>query len=56
MAARQKCVIIDQFRSSFSKVFEKVVYDRLYYHIKFNNVLTNKQYGCRNNSSIEIAS
>jgi hypothetical protein len=41
---------------SFSKVFEKVIYKRLHYQIKNNNILANEQYGYRNNSSIEIAS
>jgi len=40
----------------FSKVFEKVTYNRVHYHIKNNNILANEQYGFRNNSSIEIAS
>jgi hypothetical protein len=42
--------------TSFSKVFEKVVYNKLHYHIKINNILTNEQYGFRNNSYSEIAS
>jgi hypothetical protein len=42
--------------TSFSKVFEKVIYKRLHYHIKSNNTLAKEQYGFRNNSSTEIAS
>jgi hypothetical protein len=42
--------------TSFSKVFEKVIYNRIHYHIKVNNILVNEQYGFRNNSSTEIAS
>jgi hypothetical protein len=40
----------------FSKVFEKVIYNRLHNHIKVNNILAKEQYGFRNNSSTEIAS
>jgi hypothetical protein len=42
--------------TSFSKIFEKVIYKRLYYHITSNNILAKEQYGFRNNSSTEIAS
>jgi hypothetical protein len=42
--------------TSFPKVFEKVIYKILHYHIKSNNILAKKQYGFRNNSSTEIAS
>ena len=35
--------------TSFSKVFEKVIYKRLHYHIKNNNILAKEQYGFRNN-------
>jgi len=42
--------------TSFSKVFEKVIYKRLHYHIKNNNILAKEQHGFRNNSSTEIAS
>ena len=40
--------------TSFLKVFEKVIYKRLNYHIKGNNILAKEQYGFRNNSSTEI--
>ena len=42
--------------TSFSKVFEKVIYKRLLYHIQNNNILAKEQYGFRNSSSTEIAS
>jgi hypothetical protein len=41
---------------SLPKVFEKVIYKRLHYHIKSNIILAKEQYGFRNNSSNEIAS
>jgi hypothetical protein len=42
--------------TSFTKVFEKVIYNRVHNHIKVNNILAKEQYGFRNNSSTEIAS
>jgi hypothetical protein len=42
--------------TSFLKGFEKVIYKRLHYHIKNNNILAKEEYGFRNNSSSEIAS
>jgi Notch-like protein len=36
---------------SFSKIFEKVVYKRLLKHFQDNNILSNDQFGFRNNSS-----
>jgi hypothetical protein len=42
--------------TSFSKVFEKVIYNRVHNHIKVNNILAKEQYGFRNNASTEIAS
>ena len=42
--------------TSFSKVFEKVIYKRLYHHVISNNILAKEQCGFRNNSSTEIAS
>jgi hypothetical protein len=42
--------------TSFSKVLEKVIYKRLHYHIKNNNILAKEQYGFRNNSCTAIAS
>jgi len=40
--------------TSFSKVFEKVIYKRLYNCVNSNNILAKEQYGFRNNSSTEI--
>ena len=37
--------------TSFSKVFEKVIYSRLHYHIKSSNILAKEQYGFRNSST-----
>jgi hypothetical protein len=42
--------------TSFSKVFEKVIYARLHQHIKSNNILVIEKYGCRSNSTTERAS
>ena len=42
--------------TSFSKVFEKVIYKGLYYYVNSNNILAKEQYGFRNNSFTEIAS
>ena len=39
----------------FSKIFEKVLYKRLYYHLTLNNILVKEQFGFRCNSSTEIA-
>jgi hypothetical protein len=41
--------------TSFSKIFEKVIHNRLLQHTKGNNILTSDQYGFRNNSSTELA-
>ena len=40
----------------FSKVIEKVIYNRLQNDITVNNILAEEQYGFRNNSSTETAS
>jgi len=42
--------------TSFSKIFQNVIYSRLYKHIQHNNILANEQYGFRRNSSTEKAS
>jgi hypothetical protein len=44
--------------TSFPKIFEKLIYSRLYKHIWVctNNILTKEQYGFRINSSTEAAS
>jgi len=41
--------------TSFSKIFEKVIYKRLDNHMVFNNILAKEQYGFRNNTSTEKA-
>ena len=42
--------------TSFSKVIEKVICNRLQNDITVNNILAEEQYGFRNNSSTETAS
>jgi hypothetical protein len=42
--------------TSFSKIFEKVIYKRIYQHINHNQILANKQFGFRHASSTDIAS
>jgi len=42
--------------TSFSKVFEKIIYDRFLKHIKTNNILVDEQFGFRTSSSTEKAS
>jgi hypothetical protein len=42
--------------SSFSKVSERLIYNRLFEHININNILDNNQYGFGPNSSTEKAS
>jgi hypothetical protein len=42
--------------TSFSKVFERVTYDRLLRHINNNNILGEDQFGFRPKSSMEKAS
>jgi hypothetical protein len=41
--------------TSFSKIFEKVIYDRLYHHIKHNHILADEQFGFKCGSSTDIA-
>jgi len=41
--------------TSFSKIFEKVIYNRLLQHTKENNIIVTDQYGFKNNSSTELA-
>ena len=41
--------------TSFSKIFEKVIYTRLENHINDNNILAKEQYGFRRNTSCEQA-
>ena len=42
--------------TSFSKVFEKLIYSRLFTHICLNDVHVAEQYGFKPNISTEIAS
>jgi len=42
--------------TSFSKIFEKLIYSRLYKHICTKNIVVEEQYGFRINSSTEAAS
>jgi hypothetical protein len=41
--------------TSFSKIFEKVIYKRLYQHINNNHILVDEQFGFRRTSSTDIA-
>jgi len=42
--------------TSFTKVHEKIMCQRLLKHINNNNILVNEQFGCRSDYSMEIAS
>jgi hypothetical protein len=42
--------------TAFSKVFEKVIYARLYQHLNKNNILIKDQYRFRSTSSTDTAS
>jgi hypothetical protein len=42
--------------TSFSKVFEKIIYSRLYQHVVQNQILVKEQYGFRNKLSTDKAS
>ena len=39
----------------FSKILEKIVYKRLYYHLTLNSILVKEQFGFRYNSTTETA-
>ena len=41
--------------TSFSKIFQKVIYKRLYDHVTRHNILAKEQYGFRNNYSTDKA-
>jgi hypothetical protein len=41
--------------SAFSKIFEKMIYKRLYHHLTSHNILVKEQFGFRCNNSTEIA-
>jgi hypothetical protein len=42
--------------TSFSKVFEKIIYERLLQHIEINNILVEEQFGFRPSASTDEAS
>ena len=41
--------------TSFSKIFEKVIYSRIYHHINHNHILADNQFGFRPASSTDTA-
>jgi hypothetical protein len=41
---------------SFSKIFKKIIYTRIYAHVVQNQILANEQYGFRSNFSTDNAS
>ena len=41
--------------TSLSKIFEKVIYNRLY-HVNHNNILVHEHFGFRKGSSMDLAS
>ena len=50
-------LITDQFHvlPVFSRIFEKILYERLYHHLTSNYILVKEQFGFRCNNSTEIA-
>jgi hypothetical protein len=42
--------------TSFSKIFGKIIYTRLFHHLNHNNILVDEQFGFRTKSSIDLAS
>jgi hypothetical protein len=42
--------------TSFSKIVEKVIFNRVQHNIDVNNILAHEQYGFRTKSSTELAS
>jgi hypothetical protein len=42
--------------TSFSKIFEKIIYTRIYKHLVTHNILVREQYGFTDNSSTQKAS
>jgi hypothetical protein len=42
--------------TSFSKVFEKIIYERFLQHIEINNILVEEQFGFRPSASTDKAS
>ena len=49
------CYRLVSLLTSFSKIFKKVIYNRLLQHTKENNIIVTDQYGFKNNSSTELA-
>ena len=43
------------YRPAFSKIFKRVIYNRLQFHIHSNNILAKEQYSFRTNSSTQLA-
>jgi hypothetical protein len=41
--------------TSFSKIFEKIIYKRLYHHLNYDIIVVNEQFGVRKNSSTTVA-
>jgi hypothetical protein len=41
--------------TSFGKIFEKMIYNRLHQHTNINNIISSEQYGCKENGSTELA-
>jgi hypothetical protein len=41
--------------TSFSKIFERIIYDRLYQHLNYNNILVNEHFGFIKDSSTSAA-
>jgi hypothetical protein len=41
--------------TSFSKIFEKVIFNRLHHHLDINNILAQEQYGFRTKLSMDLA-
>jgi hypothetical protein len=50
-------LIIDQYRfyQFFSKILERIMYNRLMYYININQILFKNQYGFRKNHSTSLA-
>jgi hypothetical protein len=42
--------------TSFSKIFEKITYNKLIRHLNYNHILADEQFGFRTNSSMDLAS
>jgi len=41
---------------SFSKIFEKIIYTRIYAHVALHKILANEKYGFRSSLSTDNAS